>query len=82
MNAEKSSVVVWVVFPYQKFFPDMPAGYHFLNAWLEGPDRLDPLGTDARGLDVLFYASQKLGGDAGLTCYDNDVSAVAGMAID
>ncbi len=80
MNAEQKSYPVWVVFPFHTFFADMPAGYHFFNAWLEGPDRLDPIGTDARGLDVLFYASYDIG-EKFLTLYDFNCSEVSSLAI-
>ncbi len=70
-----------VVFPYHSdpSFSDMPAGYHFLAAWMEGPDHLEPLGTEARALRVFFYCAPKftLGGPGGysMKCYDLKISA-------
>lgn len=34
----------------------MPAGYRFFNAYLIGPDKLDPLGTRARMVRLVFHA--------------------------
>ncbi len=34
----------------------MPAGYRFPNAYLLGPDKLDPLGTLARKVQLVFHA--------------------------
>lgn len=81
MNQQNLAYPIWVKFPYANdpaFAPDMPQGYHFLNAWLEGPDHMEPLGTEARALRIFFYCSRFFNvNDGSFTCYDNDMAAVA-----
>lgn len=60
----------------------MPSGYHFLETILEGPDRLDPLGTMARSIHLVFHALPQLkpsspSGGSERLLYDHDMSALA-----
>jgi len=56
----------------------MPAGYRFLECVLEGPDRLDPLGTMARSIHLAFHALPQhiKPASGGRRLYDHDMSAV------
>ncbi len=48
---------------------NMPDGYRFLNTYLMGPDKLSPLGTQARGLDLIWH------------CIKNTTNASVGRGI-
>jgi hypothetical protein len=89
MITELFAYQLWVVFPYaaKPAYASMPPGYHFLNAWLEGPDELDDLGTTARRNRLVFHCGRSgvittspTGGQGlTLTLYDTLVASFTGL---
>jgi hypothetical protein len=66
---------------------NMPAGYRYTSAYLFGPDMLDPLGSQARIVGLIFHATLKKAGTiltsvyANLiyeTLYDHDMTELLG----
>jgi hypothetical protein len=87
MVQEGRTYPLWVWFPYAALkpaaFPDMPAGYRFPNAYLAGPDDLEPLGTTPRKVMLIFHALR--GFDAGkntFLLYDHDMSGISQGLVD
>lgn len=60
MMTEGVAGTLFVLFPYTTLKPltygTQPAGYRFVRAWLEGPDDLDPLGTQPRKIRLVWRA--------------------------
>lgn len=79
MFQEDKAYEVWVVFPYaasKAAMSGMPSGYHFFGAWLE-QDRLDPLGTEPRCLNLMWYCGRTFSPSTGaFTCYDYTISGL------
>ncbi len=92
IGLEGMAFQLWLNFPYSTkavFTANaMPAGYHFWQTFLEGPDGLDGLGTTNRRLRLNFHCMRYLGpetnafGAGRFTLYDHDMSAVASLPID
>ncbi len=85
MNQEGLGFPLWVSFPNnaKAAYSDMPAGYHFFSAWLEGPDHTRP-GTRDLNRRCLWYCSRvfDITPPATFDLYDFDMSAIAGLRID
>ncbi len=60
MITENVANILLLQFPYSTLkaatYGTQPAGYRFLRTWLEGPDDLDPLGTQPRKIRLVFRA--------------------------
>jgi hypothetical protein len=77
MLLEGKTHEVYVKFPYtsKAAFAGMPQGYHFVACILEGPDELDPLGTVARKINLMWHAIRKYAGGH-WTLYDHEVGGL------
>lgn len=85
MMTENAAGALTLVFPYTSLKPltygTQPFGYYFRRAWLEGPDILDPLGTQPRKTRLVWRALREFslsdsGVDPTFRLYDNVVPAV------
>ncbi len=81
MQLEGHNYPLWLVFPYQAkpVFRDagMPAGYHFFSTHLLGPQKLEPLGTVARKIRLVWHCMRVFDPNTGdFYLYDGDTSGL------
>ncbi len=92
MLTEGFSYPMWMQFPFATLKPAMstePAGYHWFNVFLLGPDRLSSNGTRPRKVQLFWVAVSALSipgsgsGDGGWSwdLYDHNMAAIQGIPI-
>lgn len=85
--SENFAFPLWIQFPYvgkaAMAAGNLPPGYRFIAAWLEGPDDLDNLGTMARKTRLVFHcgrayalSTNAAGGGMTFTLYDHNMTGL------